>query len=111
MPTFDLTFRVSDVLQLIMWAALGVGFFINIRDKLNSQTHSLDMQNLKLDHYGDELRSLKSSMGNVSTVMTAMAVQKERLEGIESDVRDLKHGRGFIRSEHGIDREWSKTQS
>lgn len=53
-----------------------------------------------------EITALKELAHNITALLTTVAVQKVELENIREDVRELKHGEGFVRGPKGIDREY-----
>lgn len=53
-----------------------------------------------------ELESLKAIARTISQVLTTVATQKVEIEHIKEDIRELKHGEGFVRGPRGIDREY-----
>ena len=54
------------------------------------------------------MTDMKTEIKKVGEVLVKMAVTQTRLDNVEQDIRDLKHGRGFIqpRSEGGINGEY-----
>lgn len=56
-----------------------------------------------------DVGDMKKEIKKVGDVLVQMAVTSTRLDNVEQDIRDLKHGRGFIqpRSKGGIDGEYS----
>lgn len=56
----------------------------------------------------DDLTDLKTEIKKVGEVLIKMAVTDQRVANLEQDVRDLRHGRGFIanRSEGGLNGEY-----
>jgi hypothetical protein len=59
--------------------------------------------NIKID-----MTDMKEEIKKVGQVLVTLAVTTTRLDNAEQDIRDLKHGRGFItpRSEGGINGEY-----
>lgn len=53
-----------------------------------------------------EIVALQKLAESIAALLTTVAVQKTELENIREDVRELKHGEGFVRGVHGIDREY-----
>jgi len=45
----------------------------------------------------DDMTDMKAEIKKVGQVLVTMAVTTTRLDNVEKDIRDLKHGRGFIR--------------
>lgn len=44
----------------------------------------------------NDMTDMKEEIKKVGQVLTAMAVTDNRLTNLEQDIRELKHGRGFI---------------
>lgn len=53
-----------------------------------------------------EIIELKELAKTMTALLATVAVQKNELENIREDVRELKHGEGFVRGGKGIDREY-----
>lgn len=53
-----------------------------------------------------EIIALKDALKIVGDVLTMVAVQKTEIKNIQDDIRELKHGKGFIQGPNGIDREF-----
>lgn len=56
----------------------------------------------------NDMTDMKEEIKKVGQVLVTLAVTTTRLDNAEQDIRDLKHGRGFItpRSEGGINGEY-----
>lgn len=50
----------------------------------------------RVDMMAVELASLKSEIAKLSDILTKLAVQDQRILNVESDIKDLRHGIGFI---------------
>ena len=46
----------------------------------------------------NEIRGLKDVAIQIGTVLTTVAVQKTEIEHLNDDIRELKHGRGFVQN-------------
>lgn len=53
-----------------------------------------------------DIADMKEAGKSLAALLTTVAVQKTELENIRQDVRELKHGEGFVRGLQGIDREY-----
>jgi len=49
---------------------------------------------------------MKIEIKKVGDVLIQMAVTDTRLTNAEQDIRELKHGQGFVRGSRGIDHEY-----
>ncbi len=55
-----------------------------------------------------DIVDVKAELKKLGDVLVTLAVTSKRLDNVEEDVRDLKHGRGFIkqRSDGGLNGEY-----
>lgn len=85
---------ILQVLQIVVIFCGGVFALATLRNTV--KTLSTDIVDMKA-----ELKKL-------GDVLVTLAVTSKRLDNVEEDVRDLKHGRGYIqhRSEGGINGEY-----
>lgn len=57
---------------------------------------TLAHQNQILDNQVMELKELKIDIEKVATVLATVAVQNSRLNRLEEDLRELRHGKGWV---------------
>lgn len=50
----------------------------------------------RIDLMSIELAALKAAIAKLSEILTRLAVQDQRLLNIENDIKDMRHGVGFI---------------
>ena len=87
---FDPTITLGTVVQIVVFFGGGLIAFVRVQGKL-------DMLGLRVEN----LEHISASTG---TILQTVAVQSQRLAALDQDLRELRHGRGFIRE--GIDREY-----
>jgi hypothetical protein len=66
------------------------------------QTVRSDVKNMKTDVEG-----IQTEVKKIGDVLITQADQNRRILHLEEDLRELKHGEGFIRGPRGIDREYT----
>ena len=90
----DYTISIGNIIEVTVLAFGGLAALITLRVTVN---------NIKSD-----MVDMKTEIKKVGEVLVKMAVTQTRLDMVEQDIRDLKHGRGFIqpRAEGGINGEW-----
>jgi len=90
----DYTITIGNLIEIGSIVGGGLLVLITLRNTVT---------NLQTD-VGD----MKKDIRKLGDVLVQMAVTSTRLDNVEQDVRDLKHGRGFIqtRSSVGIDGEY-----
>jgi hypothetical protein len=91
--TFDPTITLGTLIQIAVFLGTGLIAFIRVQGKL-------EMLSLRV-------RNLETTSENIGTILQAVAVQSQRLTALEQDLRELRHGEGFIRGPRGIDREFT----
>lgn len=86
------TITVGNIIEIAVIIGGGLSFFITLRSTV---------ANVKTEVAGMQLEIKK-----LADVITRMAVTDLRLTNVEQDIRELRHGRGWIQGPHGIDREY-----
>lgn len=78
----DYTINIGHIIQIVVILGGGVSALIVMRSTVN---------NLKTD-----MVDMKAEIKKVGEVLISLAVTNKRLDNVEEDIRDMKHGRGFI---------------
>lgn len=97
----DYTITVGNIIEITV---LVVGGAITIGGGLLAAgSFKNTVSTLKTD-----MTDMKTEIKKVGEVLVKMAVTQTRLDNVEQDIRDLKHGRGFVvpRSDGGINGEY-----
>lgn len=83
-----------QILQIVVIVCGGIFALATLRNTV---------KNLAVD-----IIDMKVELKKLGDVLVTLAVTSKRLDNVEQDIRDLKHGRGFIqkRSEDGVNGEW-----
>lgn len=89
-----------DLLFKIVQAAAIIGGGLFFLFKLGRATAKLEgaltLQNVILKNQAEDVTELKADVRKLGDVLTTIAVQDNRLDRIENDIREIKHGKGFI---------------
>lgn len=91
----DWNVRVGDLLVVASLAGTGIVY------AFKSGRFAESIGNMQ-----KEIVALKETMKVVGDVLTLVAVQKVEIKNIQDDIRELKHGDGFVRGAKGIDKEY-----
>jgi tRNA1(Val) A37 N6-methylase TrmN6 len=78
----DYTISVSTIIQIIAIVGGGFSFLIMMRSTVN---------NLATD-----IVEMKTELKKCGEALVTLAVTSKRLDHVEEDIREMKHGRGFI---------------
>jgi hypothetical protein len=99
MPLFEWTFRAGDLLTLVGGLSVAAAFLYR------RGGDDITMK-LTLVAMTGELSEIQTEIKKIGTVLINQADQNRRIIHLEDDVRELRHGRGFIRGPDGIEREY-----
>lgn len=78
-----------QIAQLVGPLVIALGFIFMIKSDVK-------VLGVRLDSMNDNLKVLNNSFEKLGNILTKVAVQDQRLLGLEEDIRELKHGKGFI---------------
>lgn len=101
--SLDMTITFGNLVEIAVICAGGIGALAVVRNTVaHLKTELSDMkQNTK-----DQFAGIESEIKRLGEVLINQADQNRRIIHLEDDVRDLRHGRGFVRGPTGIDREF-----
>jgi len=80
--TLDPSIRTGDILTLIFFLLGGLGFAWSLRGDLKMLARDMEMQSKKIE--------------KLEVIITAQAVQTQRMDELSRRIDELQHGRGFI---------------
>jgi len=96
----DWTISVGSIIQVLAIAGGGMLVLVSMRNTVSVLQRDVASIQVEIKKMGD--------------ILTKMAVAETRLDdtdmrltNVERDLRDLRHGQGFVRGPAGIDREYS----
>ncbi len=81
---------ILQIAQIVGYLAAGIVFIIMIK----SDVRVLKVQ---MDGMNENLKILNNSFDKLGSILTEVAVQDTRISRIEDDVKELKHGKGFVK--------------
>jgi hypothetical protein len=97
--SFEWTVKFGDVLTLLGAIAVAASFLY----RRGGQETGVQMT---LQQLAMEFTNMQVEIKKISDVLINQADQNRRIIHLEEDVRDLRHGRGFVQGDRGIDREY-----
>lgn len=101
--TFEWTLKFGDVLTLL-GALVVAGSFLYRRGGSETGVQ------VTLQQLAGDFANMQIEIKKISDVLINQADQNRRIIHLEEDVRDLRHGKGFVQGPRGIDREYSGAQ-
>lgn len=88
-PLIDWSVSVGNLLQILVIVTGGVSVFFTLRSDVRVIRH--DMQNMK-----ERQDALNEAFKQLGTILTQVAIQDQRLVQMADEIKELKHGRGFV---------------
>jgi cupin superfamily acireductone dioxygenase involved in methionine salvage len=79
---FDSTVRVTDLVMVGVFLFGGLTFLWTMRSELRMMARDVRLHSIKLD--------------KLEAVITALAVQTQRMNDLDRRIEELRHGRGYI---------------
>jgi len=106
MLTLDYTITIGNMIEIA--AIIGGGLLVLITMKHDVGTLKLGSAALKLElnSMQVEIKKLGDILVNLADIRGEIRVLAARLSATEQDIRELRHGDGFIQGRRGIDREY-----
>jgi hypothetical protein len=99
----DLSITLGNIIEIGVICAGGVSALAVMRHSVRNLKDELS--DMKQDTK-DQFSGIESEIKKIGEVLINQADQNRRIIHLEEDVRDLRHGRGFVRGPTGIDREY-----
>ena len=76
--------------------SITIGNIIEIGTIIGGGLLALVTLRATVNNLKEDMTDMKTEIKKVGEVLVKMAVTQTRLDNVEQDIRDLKHGRGFI---------------
>jgi prefoldin subunit 5 len=86
------TITIGNIIEIVSIIGGGVTVFVTLRNTVS---------NIK-----DDVAGMQTEIKKLADIITKMAVTDIRLTNLEQDIRELRHGDGFVRGNRGVDREY-----
>lgn len=84
------TITIGNIIEIAVIGAGGISVFVTMRNTVASIKREVDSMQVELKKLGEILIAQANMRGE-------MRVLDTRVLAVEGDIRDLQHGRGFIR--------------
>jgi tRNA G37 N-methylase TrmD len=112
--TLDLTITLGNIIEIGVICAGGISALAVMRASVRHLKDELsDMKKDSSDQFAEmkqdskeRFEGIEFEIKKIGEVLINQADQNRRIIHLEEDVRELRHGRGFVRGPDGIDREY-----
>jgi len=88
----DQTITVGNLIEITVIACGGLITVVTLKNRISGITN--------------DIVDMKQELKKVGDVLVKMAVTDQRVANLERDIRELRHGDGFVRGARGIDKEY-----
>lgn len=96
----DYTITVGNIIEI--GSILGGGVLVLLTLKADVSALKADGRAMRED-FGE----MQTEIKKIGEVLITQADQNRRIMHLEDDLRELRHGRGWVTGPHGIDREYT----
>jgi hypothetical protein len=102
----DYTISIGNLIQIA--AIIGGGLLVLVTLKNDVKSLKEGAGHLKDDLKGmqAEIKKLGDILINLADIRGEIRVHDTRITAAEQDIRELRHGQGFVQGPRGIDREF-----
>ncbi|HYM31818.1 MAG TPA: hypothetical protein VEU47_10985 [Candidatus Cybelea sp.] len=106
MIAFDFTITLGSMIETASIIAGGIYALATLKTTVVSLKNEVDESKRETR---ESIAGIQNEIKKIGEVLINQADQNRRLIHLEDDVRDLRHGRGFVQGDRGIDREYGGT--
>lgn len=103
MVALDLTITLGTIIQTAVLGGGGVAALAILKNTV--ATLKEDVASTKRENK-EQFIGIQSEIKKIGEVLINQADQNRRIIHLEDDVRELRHGEGFVKGSRGIDREY-----
>ncbi len=102
----DYTITIGNLIEI--GSIVGGGILVLLTLKTDVNFLKDGARNLKKDILGmqGDIKKLGDILVNLADLRGEIKVHDTRITAAEQDIRELRHGEGFVRGPRGIDREY-----
>lgn len=93
------------LVEMIDWT-INFGSMLTIATILGGGLLVLIRMNYNGSNLQKEVAELKIAVQRIGALATDNAVINNRLQNLEQDIHELRHGQGFVQGGRGVDREY-----
>lgn len=93
------TITVGNIIEIISILVGGLTVFVTLRNTVANIKD--DVQNMQI-----EIKKLGEILIAQADIRGEIKVIESRVVATEQDIRELRHGRGFVKGPHGVDGEY-----
>ncbi len=93
------TITFGNIIEIIVIAAGGIGVFVTMKNTVANIKSEVEGMQIEIKKLGEILVAQADIRGEIRVLGT-------RVTATEHDIRELRHGQGFVRGPQGIDREY-----
>ena len=92
------TITVGNIIEIIVISAGGIGVFFTLKSTVANIKHEVEGIQKEIEKLGDILIAQADIRGEIKVINT-------RVTSVEQDIRELRHGDGYVIGNRGLDRE------
>ena len=111
----DYTITLGNMLEAAIFVIGGIYALATLRTTVSTLKENVDTSKKETkesltylqNETKESISGLQTEIKKIGDILVNQADQNRRIIHLEDDVRELRHGRGFIQGDKGIDHEYS----
>ncbi len=93
------TITIGNIIEIVSIIAGGITVFVTLKNTVANIKNEVTGMQVEIKKLGEILIAQADMRGD-------MRVLENRVTATEQDIRELRHGKGFVQGPRGIDREY-----
>lgn len=104
--SIDYTITIGNIIEIVSIVVGGLLALFTLRRDVSLLQVGADALKLELGQLQDEIKKLSEILVDLADIRGEIRVLASRVTASETDIRELRHGDGFIQGRRGVDREY-----
>lgn len=103
MIAFDFTITLGSMIETGVILGGGIAAMATLKTTVSALKEEVAVSKRET---GEKIGEMQLEIKKIGEVLINQADQNRRIIHLEDDVRELRHGRGFVQGDRGVDREY-----
>jgi hypothetical protein len=102
----DYTITIGNIIEIASIVGGGILVLWTLKADVNALKTGSETLKIDFNQMQAEIKKLGDILVNLADIRGEIRVHDTRITSAEQDIRELRHGDGFVKGSRGIDREY-----
>lgn len=102
----DATITIGNIIEIAVISGGGVATLAIVKNSVTNLRGEIKTMKFDFIDVKAEIKKLSEVMVDMADIRGEIKLAGNRITAAEQDIRELRHGEGFIRGPRGVDREY-----